>query len=134
MTTMSDVGLIGDPIGTLLEELLVEVVTGVRPDFGNNGNEGLAAALTEVVMVSFSRVVAQASGAERALLAQALAPALADLLAPVLAQGLAPKIVAALGRLGAFPKETPERSERGGGKNSTYVTRINGSLGNGARK
>lgn len=132
MTVRSDTDVIGDSVEPLLEELLVEVVTGVRPESRANGGENITAALTEAAMVSFSHVVAQASEVERTLLAEALVPALTDLLAPALARSLAPGIVAALSRLAA-PEEISEESEWDDDENSESSTRTNGSLGKGGR-
>lgn len=99
-----------DDVEPLLEQLLTEVVTGTRMESKGHNGDSLTAALTEAAMASFSRAVSQASGVERALLVEALAPALAEALAPALAKALAPEIVTALGHLATTP-ESAEESE-----------------------
>lgn len=99
-------------IEPLLEELLAEVVTGIRPESKEHNGESITAALTEAAMVSFSRTVSHASAVERALLVDALSPALAEALAPALAKALAPEIVTALSHLAAAPEPAPGQARK----------------------
>lgn len=99
MTTRPAASIVDDCVEPLLEEFLAEVVTGLRSESKGNEEGSITTALTEAAMVSFSRVVTQASPVARALLVEALSPALADALAPALAKELAPEIVMALSHL-----------------------------------
>lgn len=99
MTTRPPASVIDDRVEPLLEEFLAEVVTGFRPEPAGDEQQSITTVLTHAAMVSFSRVVTQASPMGRALLAKSLSPALADALAPALAKELAPEIVTALSHL-----------------------------------
>ena len=123
MTTRPTASVVDDCVEPLLEEFLAEVVTGFRPEYKANEGEGIATALKEAVMVSFSRALTQASPVERALLAEALSPALADALAPALAKELAPEIVTALSHLAAAARPSPAGSGEGSAEAPATVYR-----------
>jgi len=118
MTTRPQAGVIED-VEPLLEELLAEVLTGGRPESKTHNGESITAALKEAAMATFSRTVSHSSAVERALLAEALAPALAEALAPALAKTLAPEIVSAMSHL-AESESTDEAESGREGAESGY--------------
>jgi hypothetical protein len=98
----------------LVDELIRELQgSRSRPKGAARPENGSSATMTNALMDALVRAMSQASPLERAMLADALAPALAEALAPALAEALAPALATALSTLAASSKRTSDDSGSG---------------------